>query len=419
MIAVFAESIEYTLADVPLRFRLTSLLGLFVMLGLAWLMSTHRRKVSLRVVGGGLLLQFAFALLVLRTTAGEQFFAAAGTLFENVLGCIHDSSVFMFGKGYAEHYFAFRVLPTIIFFSALSSLLFYLGIIQVVVAGIGRGMQKTLGTSGAESLSAAANIFVGQTEAPLLIRPYLNNMTRSELMAVMVGGFATVAGSVMAAFVDMGIDAGHLLTASIISAPAALMLAKIMEPELEQPATTGAVKIELPDPAVNVFDAMTSGAAEGARLAINVAAMIIAFLAMIAVIDLGLGEMGAYFNQEWSLSAIFGVLFAPFAWLMGVEPDEAGTVGELLGYKTVLNEFIAYKKLAAMKEARELSTRSEIIATYALCGFANFLSVGIQIGGLSMLAPERKPELARLGLKAMIAGTLAAFMTACVAGVLV
>ena len=419
MIAVFAESIEHTPADVPFRLRLTSLLGLFVMIGVAWLMSTHRRKVSLRVVGGGLLLQFAFALLVLRTTVGEQFFAAAGTLFENVLGCIHSSSVFMFGDGYTEHYFAFRVLPTIIFFSALSSLLFYLGIIQVIVAGIGRVMQKTLGTSGAESLSAAANIFVGQTEAPLLIRPYLNNMTRSELMAVMVGGFATVAGSVMAAFVDMGIDAGHLLTASIISAPAALMLAKIMEPELEQPATTGAVKIELPDPAVNVFDAMTSGAAEGARLAINVAAMIIAFLAMIAVIDLGLGEMGAMFDQEWSLSAIFGVLFAPFAWLMGVEPDEAGTVGELLGYKTVLNEFIAYEKLATMKEAKELSSRSEIIATYALCGFANFLSVGIQIGGLSMLAPERKPELARLGLKAMIAGTLAAFMTACVAGVLV
>lgn len=414
MQTLFSQTLADSTADTTSR--LTSLLGLFAMIGFAWLLSTDRRRVSLRMVLGGLLLQFAFALLVLRTEPGQQFFDMVRIVFTNILDSVDSASLFLFGKNYAEHFFAFKVLPTIIFFSAFSAVLYYYGIIQFVVRGLGWVMQKTLGTSGAESLSAAGNIFVGQTEAPLLVRPYLNSMTRSELMAVMVGGFATVAGGVMAAFVGMGIDAGHLLTASVISAPAALMIAKVMQPETEQPATLGIANVPLQTEHVNVFDAMTYGASEGAKLAINIAAMIIAFLAAIALADLALGELGALFGQEWSLALAMGYVFAPFAWLMGVDSNDVFVIGELLGYKTVFNEFIAYEKLAAMTD---ISARSRIIATYALCGFANFGSVGVQIGGLSILAPDRKADLARIGLKAMIGGTLAAFMTACVAGMLI
>lgn len=396
--------------------RLISLLGLGSMMALAWLLSSHRRRISLRMIVGGVLLQFLFALLVLKTGPGEQFFEGARVVFTNALDCVNEASLFLFGEKYTDHPFAFKVLPTIVFFSALSAVLYHFGIIQVVVRGIGWVMQKTLGTSGAESLSAAANIFVGQTEAPLLVRPYLDEMTRSELTAVMTGGFATVAGGVMAAYVGMGIDAGHLMTASVISAPAALLMAKIIQPETETPQTAGTADVPLPADHVNVFDAMTSGATEGIRLAINVAAMIIAFLAVIALADLVLAELGAFWDQHWSLAGAFAYLFAPFAWLMGVDESDLLAVGELLGYRTVFNEFIAYDKLAAMTQ---LAPRSRVLATYALCGFANFGSIGVQIGGLSSLAPQRKRDLARLGLKAMIAGTLATFMTACVAGVLI
>jgi CNT family concentrative nucleoside transporter len=285
-----------------------------------------------------------------------------------------------------------------------------------------------LGTSGAESLSAAANIFVGQTEAPLVIRPYVGQMTRSELMAVMVGGFATIAGGVMAAYIGMNIDAGHLITASVISAPAALLIAKILEPEVGQPQTLGTVRLEAKSEAVNVIHAASLGAADGAKLAINVAAMLIAFLALIAMANFAIERTGDWLSARfllptnwWSLEAFLGYAFAPLAWLMGVEWNDCFRVGELLGLRVVGNEFIAYERLSMWKETSSvaLSPRSEMIVTYALCGFANFGSIGIQIGGIGGLAPSRQGELAQLGLRAMIGGLLACFMTACVAGMLV
>ena len=370
---------------VPLR--LISLLGLFVMVGVAWLMSSNRKRVSVRIVIGGLVLQFVFAAIVLKTPWGEQFFEGVSSVFVSLVDCVDGPCEFVFGKEYAEHYFAFKVLSIIIFFSALSAVLFHLGVVQVVVRGLGWVMHRTLGTSGAESLTAAANVFVGQTEAPLLIRPYLGGMTRSELMSVMVGGFATIAGSVMAAYVSFGIEAGHLLTASIISAPAALLIAKVMQPEVDTPQTTGLSDVTMKPETTNLIDALTTGAAEGVKLAINVAAMIIAFLAIVALVNLGLDRLGDVFGYNWSLEAVFGVVFYPFAWIMGVQPDEAQLVGQLLGFKTVANEFIAYQQLGTASEYQGLSYRSKTIATYALCGFANFGSVGIQIGALSLMAP--------------------------------
>jgi CNT family concentrative nucleoside transporter len=282
-------------------------------------------------------------------------------------------------------------------------------------------MQRTLGTSGAESLSAAANIFVGQTEAPLVIRHYLANMTESELMAVMVGGYATVAGGVMAAYISMGIDAGHLVTASIISAPAALLIAKLMEPEVGSPETLGKIHVEFERTTVNLLDALAVGAAEGAKLALNILAMLIAFLALISLTESLLGWLGNQFGQHWTLAAGLGYLFAPLAWLMGVERADVLSVGQLLGLRTAANEFIAYEKLAEwLKPDSEvhLSRRSQLIATYALCGFANLGSIGVQIGGLGTLVPSRRQDIARLGLRAMWGGMLACFMTACIAGIL-
>lgn len=402
---------------VPLQF--ISLLGLFVMVGVAWAMSSHPNRVSWRIVLGGLALQFALAAFVLRTAIGEMFFQGMSDLFVSVIACVDGPCEFVFGREYYEHFFAFKVLSIIIFFSSLSAVLFHVGVVQVVVRGMGWVMQRTLGTSGAESLSAAANVFLGQTEAPMLIRPYLNDMTKSELMCVMVGGFATIAGSVMAAYVSFGIEAGHLLTASIISAPAALLIAKVMQPEVDTPQTTGLSDVTMKAESTNLIDALTSGAADGVKLAINVAAMIIAFLAIVALVNLGLGRLGEVFGYVWSLEAVFGVVFYPFAWIMGVESNEAGLVGQLLGFKTVANEFIAYQQLGEAKEYAALSYRSKTIATYALCGFANFGSVGIQLGALSLMAPDRRTDLTKLGLRAMIGGTLAAFMTACIAGVFI
>ncbi|MCH8828163.1 MAG: NupC/NupG family nucleoside CNT transporter [Planctomycetes bacterium] len=399
--------------------QLISLFGLFVMVGFAWLLSSNRRKIDLRIVVVGLLLQFALAYLALRTEAGEQFFKGAGVLFTSILACGDAGARFVFGvefgKKLPEELFAFRVLPTIIFFSALMGLLFHLGVIQYVVRCIGWLMQKTLRTSGAESLSAAANIFVGQTEAPFVVKPYLDRMTKSELMAVMVGGFATVAGSVMAAYVKLGVKPEHLIAASLISAPAALLIAKVLQPEIDTPETAGFIQVKMPKTATNVFDAITTGATDGLKLALNVAAMLIAFLALIQLVNLGLQTI----NEDWTLSMILGRLFVPFAWLMGIESQDALRVGELIGTKVVANEFLAYVEFQRMVEDGLLTERSRIIATYALCGFANFSSIGIQIGGMGAIAPSRKKDLARLGLRAMIGGTLAAFMTACIAGVLI
>ncbi len=419
--------------------RIVSFVGLWVMILLAWLMSSHKRRVSWRVIVGGLLLQFAFALLVLRTEVGRWFFDFLGELFERLLAFVDEGSLFVFGVSARAgetglppqetllRTFAFGVLPTIVFFSSLMSVLYHLEIMQRVVRAAAWVMQRTLGTSGAESLSAAANIFVGQTEAPLMVRPYVSAMTQSELMAVMVGGFATIAGGVMAAYVAMGLEAGHLMTASVISAPAALLIAKVMQPEVEQPKTLGRVTLTIEKTTVNVIDAAAVGALDGMKLSINVAAMLIAFLALLALVDSTLGWLGHQLgavvgaNLEWSLSKLLGYLFWPIAWLMGIEPKDCFAAGQLMGIKMAANEFVAYQRLAEWLRPDSpvhLAERTRTIMTYALCGFANFGSIGIQLGGIGGIAPERRSDLARLGLRAMLGGTLAACMTACVAGVL-
>jgi len=424
--------------------RLISLVGLLTMVALAWLMSSHKRKIGPRIVLGGLLLQFLFALVILRTAPGQVAFEAVGSFFTNLIGYVDAGSEFMFDFVATEvppkpwvadpatnsyrlvHSFAFRVLPTIVFFSSLMSMLYYLGAMQKVVALFAWIMQKTLRTSGAESLSAAANIFVGQTEAPLVIRPYVASMTVSELNAVMVGGFATIAGGVLAAYVSMGINAGHLITASVISAPAALMIAKVMQPETEQPKTLGRVEVEIQQESVNLIEAAAGGAADGMKLALNVGAMLIAFLAIIAMLNGLIGWTGTWFGFDgervWTLETGLSYAFWPLAWLMGIRAEDCFVAGELLGTRTVANEFLAYDGLGvymALGADNPLSERSVTILTYAISGFANFGSIGIQIGGIGGIAPGRRSDLARLGLRAMIGGTLACFMTACVAGILV
>ena len=407
------------------------------MVGIAWLFSTHRSRITWRILIGGILLQFILAILVFYTPPGRKVFQVVGHLFTEMLSYVDEGTGLMFGifpqEGDPElppqitllRTIAFGVLPTIVFFSALMSILYHIGIMQRVVVLFAWIMQKSLKTSGAESLAVAANIFVGQTEAPLVIRPYVQQMTQSELMAVMVGGFATIAGGVLALYTSFGIDAGHLMTASVISAPAALLIAKIMVPETEQPDTLGTVDVATQRETVNVIEAAATGAADGMKLALNVAAMLIAFLALLAMLDAGIGWTGEQFGisgeHQWSLAAILGYLFAPLAWIMGIEWGDCTRAGELLGLKMAANELVAYARLADWAKtdsAVQLSERTVLILTYALCGFANFGSIGIQIGGIGGIAPQRRSDLASLGFRAMIGGTLAGFMTACVAGVL-
>ena len=408
-----------------LTLRLTSLLGFFVMIGVAWLLSTHRRRINPRILIGGVLLQFALALLIMKTGPGYWVFSQVGKFFEVSLDFVNSGSKMVFGEKYEDFFFAFKVLPTIIFFSSLMAIFYHFGLIQRVVKLFARLMEFTLGTSGAETLSAAANVFVGQTEAPLVVRPYVASMTMSELNAMMVGGFATIAGGVLAAYVGMGIDATHLVTASVISAPAALVIAKVMLPETEKPRTLGAVTVDSGETYVNAVDAAAKGAGQGLKLALNVGAMLIAFLALVAMGDWIIGWVGSWFgyvdDHSWSLAMILGYLFYPFAWLMGIEAADCFHAAELLGMKIAVTEFIAYDQLKQWMQPGsgvELSERTVMIVTYALCGFANFGSIGIQLGGIGGIAPERRGDLARLGVKAMIGGSLAAFMTACIAGVL-
>lgn len=413
--------------------RVVSFGGLFVMMGLAWAMSNNRKKINFRIVAGGLALQFVMALLVLKTAPGQSFFLWLGEIFKNMQTFTDEGSKFVFGintgpdeTGYPPRdtllrTFAFGVLPTIIFFSSLMSVLYYLGIVQVVVRAIAKVMQWTLKTSGAETLSAASNIFVGQTEAPLVIKPYLSKMTESELMALMVGGFATIAGGVLAVYVGMGIDAGHLMTASVISAPAALLIAKIMVPEVETPETAGGTIPDIERTGANVVEAATLGATDGLKLALNVAAMLIAFTALVEVLDAIIIWAGMMLNQEWSLGMFLGYVFSPLAWAMGVPKTDIFHAGELLGLKMVANEFVAYTRMGEWQKPDsgvELTERTTMIMTYALAGFASFASVGIQIGGIGSLAPDRQKDLARIAVKAMLGGTLACFMTACIAGIL-
>lgn len=407
--------------------KIVSVVGLFSMVGFAWLLSSHRSKIPWRIVGGGLLLQFVLALLVLKTVPGQMVFDQMGKIFNSLLDCVDVGSQQVFGPTYTDHFVAFKVLPTIIFFSSLLSMLYYLGVIQIIVQAAAWLMQKTLKTSGAESLSAAANIFVGQTEAPLIVKPYIESMTQSELMSVMVGGFATIAGGVFAAYIGMGIDPGHLMTASVISAPAALLIAKVMQPEVEEPKTLGTVRVEFEQTATNLIEAAGNGAIEGLRLCLNVGAMLLTFIALVTVINVFVGWLGGVcgFGDDWTLQRMLGVVFFPFAWLMGIPAGECWLAGELLGTKMVLNELLAYQQLgeiiksdAEAEHAARLSDRSVTILTYALCGFANFSSIGIQLGGIGGMAPMRQSDLARLAFRAMLGGTLAAFMTACIAGIL-
>ncbi|MGE3778755.1 MAG: NupC/NupG family nucleoside CNT transporter [Pirellulaceae bacterium] len=400
--------------------RVISLFGLLSTIGLAWLLSSHKRLFPWRLVAAGLALQFVLAFLILKTRTGLRVFQWIGNLFTALLGFVDAGSEFVFGK-FSEFHFAFQVLPTIIFFSSLMSVLYHLGVMQRVVQCLAWLMQRTLRTSAAETLSASANIFMGQTEAPLVVRPYIATMTRSELNAVMVGGFATISGGVLAAFVKLQIDAGHLVTASVISSPAALVVAKILLPETERPSTLDKAQLSLPQPARNIIEAATIGASDGLKLALNVAAVLIAFIALINMCDAALGWIGAWCGQSWSLTGALGYLFAPLAWTMGIEPRDCLHAGELLGIKMVANEVQAYMQLSEWMQPSSsvtLQPRTVTILTYALCGFSNFASIGIQIGGLGALAPERQSDLAALGLRAMLGGTLACNLTACVAGAL-
>ena len=415
--------------------RLISGFGIIVMLLLAWALGTNRNIRNNRVLIGGLGLQLILAILVMRTTEGNAVFTVIGSMFSGMLDFVDEGSEGVFGANYGEFFFAFKVLPTIIFFSSLMAILYYLRVMQPIVQAMAWLMRITFKTSGAETLAAAANVFVGQTEAPLVVKPYISRMTKSELMSLMVGGFATISGGILAAYIGMGIDATHLVSASVISAPAALVIAKLMQPEVDEPATLGsgvAIDVEADGP-VNVVDAATQGASVGLKLALNVGAMLIAFLALLALakwifsstgealewsINLVAGEGAVDF--QWSLESAMGYCFAPLAWVMGIEWSECIKAGELLSYKVIANEFIAYDLLADVQSdpATALSDRTTMILTYALCGFANFGSIGIQIAGIGGLAPERRGDLAKLSVRAMIGGTLAAFMTACFAGLL-
>ena len=403
--------------------KLMSLIGLATMIGIAFALSTSRKNIKWKTVLTGIGLQLVFGLLILKTPFGMAVFDGAKEAFNGILNYTSEGSKFIFGNltdvPKSGFIFAFLVLPTIIFMSSLMSVLYHIGIMQKVVEITAKIMMKVMGTSGAESLSAAANIFVGQTEAPLVVKPFVEKMTKSELMALMTGGMATVAGGVLAAYVGMGVDAGHLLAASVMSAPAALVCAKLMVPETEQSQTEGIVKVDLPKTHANLIDAAASGASEGLTLALNVGAMLLAFIALIAMLNGILGWAGSLAGfPQLSFEFLIGYAFAPFAFLMGVPWDDCVQVGVMLGKKIVVNEFVAYMDLQVAIKAGVLSERAITITTYALCGFANFSSIAIQLGGIGGLAPSRRQDLAKLGIKSLVGGTLACFMTACIAGLL-
>ena len=404
--------------------RLTGLLGIVVILAVAWAFSRHKKAINPRVLYWGLGLQFAFAVLVLKTDFGK-IFQSVSKAVTAMLGYSEAGASFLFGdtlgrsSGSMGTIFAFQVLPIIIFIASFFSILYYLGIMQWVVKIFAIGMQKTMGASGAESLNVAASIFMGQTEAPLTIRPFLAGLTQSELFTIMVSGMAHVSGAVMAAYVMFAhVEIQHLLTAVIMTAPATIMLAKIIEPEVGIPVTAGKVEVKLENTSVNVIDAAAHGAGDGLQLVLNIAAMLIAFLALIAMINGIFGKIHGVVG--WfppSMQQLFAIVFAPIAWLLGVSWKDCSAIGQLLGERLVTNEFIAFIDLGKIKS--QLDDHSFKIATYALCGFANFSSIAIQVGGIGALAPTRKGDLARLGLRAVMAGTMANFMSACIAGMLI
>lgn len=424
-----------------------SIVGMIVQILICYLLSTNRKAINWRLVSMGIFIQLVFAFIILKTQAGKSFFKLMNDVIVTLLSFTSKGAEFVFGNlasSTAERgigfCFATQVLPTIIFFSSFMAIMYYLGVMQYIIKAIAIVMQKTMGTSGAESLSAAANIFVGQTEAPLVVRPFIERMTLSELHCIMVGGMATIAGGVMAAYVGMMKDnfpeiAGHLLAASVMSAPAALVFAKILVPETEKPETLGSCELKLEQVDRNIIDAAARGASEGMTLAINVAAMLIAF---IALINLGnsIWQNICYYLSSFlginlsvidTLEKLLGIINAPLAWLMGVETKDLLVAGQLLGEKTVLNEFVAYAHLADIVNGKfirdgavvALEKRTWVILTYACCGFANFGSIGIQLGGIGALAPNRRHDLAHLGIRALIAGTFASYQTANIAGLFV
>lgn len=422
------------------------LAGIVVFIGIAWCFSANRRAIPWRLVGIGMVMQFVFGLLVLRVDAVRVAVDAVGRFFIRILDFNEAGARFLFGNlidssqswGFL---FAFKILPTIIFFSAFTSLLFYLGILQRIVFVFAWVMNKTMRLSGAESLSASANIFLGQTEAPLLIKPYLATMTRSELLAVMVGGMATIAGAVMVAYIGMLggpteegqlLFAKHLLTASVLSAPAALLTAKILEPQTEEVDRN--LQVPRDKIGANALEAIANGTTDGIKLAVNVGAMLLVFTALIAfvnwILSAGIGEwtgLNAWIASatggryaELSMQYVMGLVFAPLAWLMGIDAGNLMLAGQVIGEKTILNEFYAYGTLAKLKETGALSDpRAQVILTYALCGFSNIASIGILIGGIGALAPNQRPVLAQLGVKALLGGSIACFLTACVAAILI
>jgi CNT family concentrative nucleoside transporter len=401
--------------------QFTGIIGIGVLLGIAYLLSENKKAINSRTIIWGLGLQFVFALLILKTPIGKPIFSSIDKIINRLIGFADKGSEFVFGSQVENVGFhpalesvAFRLLPTIIFFSALISIMYHYGIIQFVIKFFTRIMQKTMRTSGAETLSVSANIFVGQTEAPLMIRPYIGSLTKSELVAVMVGGFATAAGGVLAIYAKWleGIPgiAGHLMSASVMSAPAALVIAKIIYPETEKTASIN--KIKSNQTTVNAMDALGTGTVVGLKLAVNVGAMLISFISIIALLNYFLAIFG------FSIESALGLLFSPLAWTMGIPWNESGIIGSLMGKKIVFTEFVAFSDLKLLIDNNQISEKSAIIASYALCGFANFGSIGIQLGGIGGIAPERRKDIAQLISKSMIGGALASWLTATLAGIL-
>lgn len=399
------------------------ILGLFTLLAIAYLLSENKNAINYKTVVYGLIFQLLFALFILKTPFGAPIFSFLDTSINILISFSSSGSDFLFrsyvdGVGFHPGLvnFAFSTLPTIIFFSSLVAVLYHYGILQSVIKFIAKRMQQSLGTSGSETLSVAGNIFLGQTESPLMVRPFVGKMTNSELMAVMTGGFATVSGGVLAIYVSWLTDipgiAGHLLAASVMSAPAALVVAKIIYPETQESKTMGDININIEQTNINAMEALSNGATDGLKLAANIAAMLIAFISFVAMVNYFLSFAGT------SMEEIFGIVFRPLAWTMGVPWNEAQLVGMLMGKKIVLTELVAYGDLQTLIQEGAISQRSAIISTYALCGFSNFASIGIQLGGIGAMAPDRKKDLAKLVTKAMFGGAIASWLTATIAGIL-
>jgi CNT family concentrative nucleoside transporter len=409
--------------------RFTGLLGIVLILGVSFLMSNNRKAINYRTVGVGLLLQVALAVFILKTETGQATFQWLGDSINTLLGQADKGAQFVFGSlvdrklmsqafGAGNDYiFFFKVVPTIIFVAVLVNMFYHLGVLQRVVSTMGKGVHWLMGVSGAEALSNVASTFVGQVEAQIMIKPYLKNMTNSELMASMTGSFACIAGGVMAVYISLGVPAAYLLAASLMAAPGALVISKIMFPETEKSETQGMVKMEITKTHANLVDAIAAGASEGLKVGMNVIAMLIGFIALIALVDLGLGQIGNWINlPELSMNLILGKVFSVFAFAMGVPSQDVEVAGALMGKKMVVNEFVAYLDMVKLKDT--LDPKTIAITSFALCGFANFSSVAIQIGGIGELAPSRRSDLAKLGFKALIAGTLASYLSATLAGLL-